>query len=135
MDFPGSSPQIDMLLRRRPELLVLAKHYGPTKFARHALRFMDSIKEEETKDKTANVVIIGGGLAGLTAALTILDGFVPCVYIWIGNGIVPQPLHSYVLTAACMFPLALMQDRAIRACDGSRENGSARRQLRLGLLW
>ena len=81
MDFPGSSPQIDMLLRRRPELLVLAKHYGPTKFARHALRFMDSIKEEETKDKTANVVIIGGGLAGLTAALTILDGFVPCVYI------------------------------------------------------
>lgn len=68
--------QIDMLLRRRPELLVLAKHYGPTKFARHALRFMDSIKAEQDMDKAANVVIIGGGLAGLTAALTILDGFV-----------------------------------------------------------
>ena len=65
--------QIDMLLRRRPELLVLAKHYGPTKFARHALRFMDSVKAEE--DKPANVVIIGGGLAGLTAALTILDRY------------------------------------------------------------
>ena len=65
-----------MLLRRRPELLVLAKHYGPTKFARHALRFMESAKAEEDKEKIVNVVIIGGGLAGLTAALTILDGYV-----------------------------------------------------------
>ena len=55
---------------------MLAKHYGPTKFARHALRFMESAKAEEDKEKIANVVIIGGGLAGLTAALTILDGYV-----------------------------------------------------------
>ena len=81
---------IDALLNREEDVLLLAKHYAgvlPERFMQHAsravtragriaVRFSAGDAEPAapmvSKD-TVDVVVIGGGLAGLSAALTILD--------------------------------------------------------------
>jgi succinate dehydrogenase/fumarate reductase flavoprotein subunit len=81
---------IDALLNREEDVLLLAKHYAgvlPERFMQHASRVVtragriavrfsagDAAPAAPMASKdTVDVVVIGGGLAGLSAALTILD--------------------------------------------------------------
>jgi len=67
---------LDLALAGNAQLLVLAKHYAvdPASFARHALRLLGSKPVAGTPQAAAwDVVVIGGGLAGLTTALVVLD--------------------------------------------------------------
>eukprot|EP01059_Diplonema_ambulator_P001791 TRINITY_DN11515_c0_g1_i2.p1 TRINITY_DN11515_c0_g1~~TRINITY_DN11515_c0_g1_i2.p1 ORF type:complete len:1049 (+),score=253.63 TRINITY_DN11515_c0_g1_i2:74-3220(+) len=61
---------LDKVLGRDPGILALGKHYTGEEFARHALRF---IKGSVSEPGDADAIIVGGGLAGLTAALVLLD--------------------------------------------------------------
>ena len=69
---------VSAILDENPKLSVLAKYYAesmPRKFIEHALRALalpplrNGISDEEPVD----LVVVGGGLAGLTASLTVLD--------------------------------------------------------------
>ena len=65
------SALVQMALQRHPELLVLAKHYAasyPAKF----MELSQFILAEEVDDRP-DAVVIGSGLAGMAAALNILD--------------------------------------------------------------
>ena len=70
---------VDASLAADPRVLILARHYGvgdPAKFAQHALRAVASgpfVDRPGQQDHPSDVVVVGGGLAGLTAALTVLD--------------------------------------------------------------
>ena len=78
---------VDAAVAADPRVLILARHYGvgdPSKFAQHALRAVRSgpfvgyssntaVASSSVKSSRVDVVVVGGGLAGLTAALTALD--------------------------------------------------------------
>eukprot|EP00808_Paulinella_micropora_P011984 g12992.t1 len=76
---------IDAAIGRRPELLLLAKHYSPARFLRHAIRNLQALTTPLHNNPTSgavvnpsgeliyDAVIIGGGLAGAVAALSLLD--------------------------------------------------------------
>ena len=78
---------VDAAVAADPRVLMLARHYGvgdPSKFAQHALRAVRSgpfvgyssgtaAASSSVKSSQVDVVVVGGGLAGLTAALTALD--------------------------------------------------------------
>ena len=67
---------IDQILARDPGILLLAKHYAssnPTRFIQHAVRGLNSQVQVTSRERLPDAIIIGGGLAGLSAALTLLD--------------------------------------------------------------
>ena len=68
---------IDAVLREDPKVLVLAKYYAenmPLRFIEHALRTLGlSPLRMREGDEHVDAIVVGGGLAGLTAALTVLD--------------------------------------------------------------
>jgi len=69
------SKLIQKAFQRHPELMVLSKHYG--KNLRKFLNFLPSIDSELIlggfDDGEPDAIVIGTGLAGLTATLNILD--------------------------------------------------------------
>ena len=62
---------IQLALTRNPELLILGKHYGndPQRF----LSMSASLLRLASKNEIPDAIIVGSGLAGLAAALNILD--------------------------------------------------------------
>jgi len=62
---------IQMALERHPELLILGKHYGTD--PRRFLAMSASLIGLYTKPPPPDAIVIGSGLAGLAAALNILD--------------------------------------------------------------
>lgn len=68
---------VDAVLREDPKVNVLAKYYAesmPLRFIEHALRALGNPPlSVQPEDEHVDAVVIGGGLAGLTAALTVLD--------------------------------------------------------------
>lgn len=76
---------VDAAVGADPRVLVLARHYAandPHRFAEHALRAIASGPAPATfagvgslgsGSEAVDAVVVGGGLAGLTAALTLLD--------------------------------------------------------------
>jgi hypothetical protein len=67
---------VDSILARDPGVLLLAKHYAssnPSRFIQHAIRGLGSNVRLPEPEQIADAIIVGGGLAGLSAALTLLD--------------------------------------------------------------
>jgi ERO1-like protein alpha len=67
---------VDSILARDAGVLLLAKHYAasnPSRFIQHALRGLGSNVRGPEPEQIADAIIVGGGLAGLSAALTLLD--------------------------------------------------------------
>jgi flavocytochrome c len=65
---------IELALSRHPELLILAKHYqaDPDRFLALA-KSIGSLGAENMTEPLPDAIIVGSGLAGLTATLNILD--------------------------------------------------------------
>ncbi|KAL3911432.1 MAG: hypothetical protein SGILL_007284, partial [Bacillariaceae sp.] len=65
---------IDMALSRHPELLILGKHYhkDPQRFL-ELCQGLGSLGNDAMPIKPPDAVVVGSGLAGLAAALSILD--------------------------------------------------------------
>ena len=67
---------IDSILARDPAVLLLAKHYAasnPARFIQHAVRGLQAAVKAPSSEQAPDAIIVGGGLAGLSAALTLLD--------------------------------------------------------------
>jgi len=69
---------IDSILASNPQLLMLVKHYknNPKKFLQHVLRNMHIFSAANIitgQDPIIDAIVVGGGLAGLTATLQLLD--------------------------------------------------------------
>lgn len=74
---------VDALLRREGDMLLLAKYYAasrPDRFAQHAARNVGNgannamtAQMQAHDDQGVDLIVIGGGLAGLSAALSMLD--------------------------------------------------------------
>ena len=62
----------DALSRRHPELLILAKHYG-NNLDKFLQLLHDIHTEPESTSQQPDAIVIGSGLAGMAAALNILD--------------------------------------------------------------
>jgi len=71
--FDREQELVHMALQKQPELLILAKHYiaDATKFLQ--LSHSIGLLGDGTRSKDPDAVIVGSGLAGLAAALNILD--------------------------------------------------------------
>jgi len=66
------------LLEDHPKISVLAKYYAesmPLRFVEHSLRALGKppLATGAGEDEPVDLVVVGGGLAGLTASLTVLD--------------------------------------------------------------
>jgi len=73
IDAQREAELIELALQRNPDLLVLARHYAtldPVKFLQLAAYVSAS---PTTKDGNPDAIVIGSGLAGMAAALNILD--------------------------------------------------------------
>ena len=69
---------IQMALSRHPELLVLARHYGTVdlpKFLQllHYIKVNNDDNDIAVSNDKPDAIVVGSGLAGMAAALTILD--------------------------------------------------------------
>ena len=69
---------VNAILDDNPKVSVLAKYYAenmPRKFIEHALRALGlpPLRVGASDDEPVDLVVVGGGLAGLTASLTTLD--------------------------------------------------------------
>ena len=70
---------VDATIAKDNRLISLIKHYAvdPERFAQHALRTLsngkNAILSEKGKKAQPNAIIIGRGLSGLSAALTLVD--------------------------------------------------------------
>ena len=72
---------VDATIAKDSRLISLIKHYAvdPERFVQHALRILsngnidNTILSEKGKKTQPNAIIIGSGLSGLTAALTLVD--------------------------------------------------------------
>lgn len=67
---------IDRILQRDANMLILAKrlHEHPLKFRKFALASSSaSFSDVSQVDRPVDAVVVGAGLAGLTAALTLVD--------------------------------------------------------------
>eukprot|EP00471_Norrisiella_sphaerica_P001622 CAMPEP_0184483904 /NCGR_PEP_ID=MMETSP0113_2-20130426/5582_1 /TAXON_ID=91329 /ORGANISM="Norrisiella sphaerica, Strain BC52" /LENGTH=1180 /DNA_ID=CAMNT_0026864573 /DNA_START=183 /DNA_END=3725 /DNA_ORIENTATION=- len=80
---------VDAALGCDPRIMILAKQYSkfPERFVQHALRALEipfssgqdqriipGYRLQDSNPDVYDLVVIGGGLTGLTAALTVLDG-------------------------------------------------------------
>lgn len=92
LDVGAEDSLVSATLQRNPDVLLLAKYFAsrrPQAFARHALRTLSAtpvlpatmsagaaqpqVGLKTSAQQIPDAVVVGGGLAGLTAALTILD--------------------------------------------------------------
>ena len=68
---------LDRVLNKDIALLVLARHYDGSEFKRHVVRHVTSTPGPSAtpvaKRYDYDVVVVGGGLAGMSAALSLLD--------------------------------------------------------------
>ena len=71
------SELVTMAFQKNPYLMILTKHYGhdPLQFLQHLPNIINNLSQQQNHAKTEqpDAIIIGSGLAGLAAAINILD--------------------------------------------------------------